>query len=140
MRTLVADKSLTLVADACHALGATYRGRPAGSLAELTAFSFHPVKHITTGEGGMITTDRPEVARRLRTLRNHGITTDHRQRAAADTWAYEMVELGFNYRLTDLQCALGLNQLSKLSDWIIRRRKLLGSTTKPSPTGPRSVR
>ncbi len=124
LRTLAASRGLALVADACHALGATYHGWPVGSLADLTAFSFHPVKHITTGEGGMITTDHPERARRLRVLRNHGITTDHRQRAAADTWAYEMVELGFNYRLTDLQCALGLSQLSKLLDWIIRRREI----------------
>ncbi len=112
---------LTLVADACHAVGATYRGRPAGSLAELSCFSFHPVKPLTTGEGGMVTTDDPERARRMRCFRNHGITTDHRQREQAGSWFYEMVELGYNYRLTDLQCALGLSQLRHLAAWLKRR-------------------
>ena len=115
---------VALVADACHALGATYRGRPAGSLADLTAFSFHPVKHITTGEGGMVTTDDASLARRLRTFRNHGIETDHRQRAAAGAWYYEMTDLGYNYRISDIQCALGASQLRKLPDWLARRRHI----------------
>jgi len=121
----IADQhSLVLVADACHALGAGYKGRMVGSLAELNAFSFHPVKHIATGEGGMITTDDPHLAKRMRAFRNHGITLDHHQRAAQGSWFYEMVELGYNYRLTDFQCALGLSQLKKLPDWVARRQKI----------------
>ncbi|HOI72902.1 MAG TPA: UDP-4-amino-4,6-dideoxy-N-acetyl-beta-L-altrosamine transaminase [Syntrophales bacterium] len=115
---------LHLVDDACHALGAAYRGRSVGSLAGLSCFSFHPVKHITTGEGGMITTDDPELARRMRVFRNHGITTDHRERQARGAWFYEMTDLGYNYRLTDFQCALGLRQLEKLPDWNNRRRDI----------------
>jgi perosamine synthetase len=95
-----------------------------GSLAQLNAFSFHPVKHIATGEGGMITTDSGELAERMRIFRNHGITTDHWQRAQRGAWFYEMVELGYNYRLTDFQCALGLSQLKKLPQWLARRREI----------------
>jgi perosamine synthetase len=124
LRGLTAGRGVALAADACHALGGTHRGRPVGSLADVSAFSFHPVKHIATGEGGMITTDDPDKARRMRAFRNHGITTDHRQREAAGAWHYEMVELGFNYRLTDMQCALGLSQLRKLPGWVARRRQI----------------
>jgi len=121
----IADQhNLTLVADACHAIGGSYQGRPVGSLADLSAFSFHPVKHITTGEGGMITTDDPNLARRMRIFRNHGITTDHRQREQQGSWFYEMVDLGYNYRLTDIQCALGLSQLRKLPGWVARRQEI----------------
>ena len=122
---VIADRhGLTLVADACHALGGSYKGRPVGSLANLSTFSFHPVKHITTGEGGMITTDDPELARRMRVFRNHGITTDHRQRDQQGSWFYEMVDLGYNYRLTDIQCALGMSQLRKLPGWVARRQTI----------------
>jgi perosamine synthetase len=115
---------LLLIEDASHALGATYHGAPVGAISDLTTFSFHPVKQITTGEGGMITTNNPELAARCRLLRNHGITSDHRQREKAGSWFYEMVDLGYNYRLTDFQCALGLSQLKKLSGWIERRRAI----------------
>jgi len=115
---------VTLVADACHALGARMNGRPAGSLAGLTCFSFHPVKHITTAEGGMVTTDDGQLADRMRVFRNHGITTDHRQREAQGAFYYEMAELGFNYRLSDVQCALGLSQLERLPQFIARRRQI----------------
>jgi perosamine synthetase len=121
---LAARHNLPLVADACHSLGAAYQGRPVGSLAALNVFSFHPVKHIATGEGGMITTNDPELARRLRLFRNHGITTDHRQREQTGSWFYEMVDLGYNYRLTDLQCALGISQLRKLDRWVQRRQEI----------------
>jgi len=124
LRELAGERGLHLLADACHAPGATLGGRPVGSLAHLSTFSFHPVKHLTTAEGGMVTTDHPELARRARLFRNHGITTDHRQRAAAGSWRYEMVELGYNYRLSDLQCALGSSQLAKLDRWVARRREL----------------
>ncbi len=115
---------LILIADACHALGATYKGKPAGKLADLSVFSFHPVKHITTAEGGLVTTDNPDFARRLRLFRSHGISTDHRERAEKGILHYEMIELGYNYRLSDLQCALGLSQMKKLSQWVKRRNEI----------------
>jgi perosamine synthetase len=115
---------LKIVADACHALGGSYRERPVGSLADLSTFSFHPVKHITTGEGGMISTDDPALAQRMRTFRNHGITTDHRQREAQGSWFYEMTDLGYNYRLADFQCALGIAQLKRLPSWVARRQQI----------------
>lgn len=124
LAALARRHGLTLVADACHSLGGSLAGRPVGSLADLSAFSFHPVKHITTGEGGMVTTDDPALAERLRRFRNHGIDLDHHQRAQADTPDYEMVELGYNYRLSDLACALGLSQLEKLAGFVARRREL----------------
>lgn len=115
---------LALIADACHAPGATYQSRPVGTLADFSTFSLHPVKHFTTGEGGIITTDDPDRAAAMRTFRNHGITTDHRQRDEQGSWFYEMVELGYNYRLTDVQCALGISQLRELKDWVGRRREI----------------
>jgi perosamine synthetase len=123
-----AAPGVPVIADACHSPGAEDKRRLVGSgaLAELTCFSFHPVKHLTTGEGGAITTNDPEFARRMRVFRNHGIDTDHRQRAAAGSWAYDMSSLGFNYRLTDIQCALGLSQMTKLPAWLARRRELAG--------------
>ncbi|MBX3054998.1 MAG: UDP-4-amino-4,6-dideoxy-N-acetyl-beta-L-altrosamine transaminase [Anaerolineae bacterium] len=122
--TLAHRHGLKLVADACHAIGGEYREMPVGTLADLSIFSLHPVKHITTGEGGVITTNDAELARRMRVFRNHGITTDHRQRAEQGSWFYEMVELGYNYRLTDFQCALGLSQLRKLPGWVARRQAI----------------
>lgn len=124
LRKICDRHGLALVADACHALGAQYKGRRVGTLADLTVFSFHPVKHITTGEGGMIVTNRADLATTMRRFRNHGITTDHHQRAARGTWQYEMADLGYNYRLTDFQCALGKSQLEKLPEWLARRQKL----------------
>jgi perosamine synthetase len=124
LRALADSRGLTLVADACHALGGRYRGRPVGTLAAVTAFSFHPVKHITTGEGGMITTDRPELAQRMRAFRNHGLSSDARQRESEGGWFYEMTYLGFNYRLTDFQSALGMSQLRRLPQWVRRRQEL----------------
>lgn len=115
---------LRLVADACHSLGATYKGRPCGGLADLSIFSFHPVKPITTAEGGMLVTDDPLLKEKALRFRNHGISTDHRQRAKSGAWFYEMVELGFNYRLTDLQCSLGITQLKRLPRWIARRQQI----------------
>ncbi len=124
LRTVCERYHLKLIDDACHALGATYKNRPVGSLGDLSAFSFHPVKHITTGEGGMITTDDTGFAARMRCFRNHGITTDHRQRNLQGSWFYEMIDLGYNYRLTDIQCALGLSQLTKLPGWVARRQEI----------------
>jgi perosamine synthetase len=124
IKSITRQNGIALVADACHALGASYKGLPVGSLADLNAFSFHPVKHIATGEGGMITTDDPEFAQRMRVFRNHGITSDHRQREETGSWFYEMVDLGYNYRLTDLQCTLGISQLRKHPNWLKRRREI----------------
>ena len=134
---------ITLIEDAAHALGATYRGKPVGSLSDMTMFSFHPVKHITTGEGGMITTEDPDLARKMRVFRNHGISRDAasmglgdqaadnvggvkpgRNPATPAPWYYEMQALGFNYRITDIQCALGLSQLKKLDRSLERRREI----------------
>ncbi len=124
LRRLAERAGARILADACHALGGSDGGRPVGSLADLTAFSLHPVKHITTGEGGMITTDDAELARRMRMFRNHGLSSDHREREARGSWYYEMVALGFNYRLTDFQCALGASQLRKLPAWVARRQAI----------------
>jgi len=124
LRKIAQDYGLFLVADACHSLGAELRGKRVGTLADLTVFSFHPVKHITTGEGGMVVTHREELAQKARRFRNHGIETDHRQREEQGTWLYDMVELGYNYRITDIQCALGRSQLKKLPAWLQRRREL----------------
>src|SRR6185369_6911033 len=124
LRTLAERHGLRLVDDACHALGGRDGDQTVGTLADLNTFSLHPVKPITSGEGGVITTADPELARRMRVFRNHGITTDHRQREAEGSWFYEMVELGFNYRLTDFQCALGITQLRKLDERVRRRRAI----------------
>jgi len=132
LREIANSHDLFLIADACHSLGAEYKGRNVGTLADLTVFSFHPVKHITTGEGGMITTDDHALAERMRLFRNHGITrnpemftdtqrtTDNGQRTTP-SWYYEMQDLGYNYRMTDFQCALGLSQLKKLPEFLRRR-------------------
>jgi len=124
LKQITDQHDLALVADSCQALGAEYKKNKVGSLADLTVFSFHPVKHITTGEGGMITTDNEKLAQRMRLFRNHGISTDFRQREQQGSWFYEMTELGYNYRLTDIQSALGLTQLKKLSDFLKRRRQI----------------
>lgn len=119
-----ASPGIPVIADACHSPGATYRDRPVGTLGDLNCFSFHPVKHLTTGEGGAVTTDNAGLAKKMREFRNHGIDSDHRQRAEKGVWAYDMKSLGCNYRLTDIQCALGLSQLGKLPNWIAKRREL----------------
>jgi perosamine synthetase len=120
---------LIVIEDACHALGAECRGRRVGSIADMTVFSFHPVKHITTGEGGMVATNNPELAETLRRFRNHGISSEARQRQSAGQWHYEMVLLGYNYRLTDIACALGLEQLKRLDSNLARRREIAARYT-----------
>jgi perosamine synthetase len=124
LRSLCGARGLKLVADGCHALGATYKGQTLGHLADYTALSFHPVKHVATGEGGMVTTNDADGARTMKIFRNHGITTDHRQREAGATWRYEMTELGYNYRISDILCALGRSQLKKTPAWLQRRRAI----------------
>lgn len=124
---LVADAApggpIPIVADAAHSLGATLRGRTVGTLADLTVLSFHPAKILTTGEGGAALTDDGDRAAFLRRFRNHGIATE---RAARRDWSYAMVELGYNYRLTDVMAALGTSQLARLDTFLASRRRLAG--------------
>jgi perosamine synthetase len=127
---LASRASLVVIEDASHSLGATYRGRRVGSIAHLTTFSLHAVKHITTGEGGVVTTGEPDLAERLRRFRNHGIDADARARAAQGSWFYDVVETGMNYRLSDIQCALGLSQLGRLAAMLARRRELAAAYAK----------
>ncbi|MGA7991381.1 MAG: UDP-4-amino-4,6-dideoxy-N-acetyl-beta-L-altrosamine transaminase [Thermoanaerobaculia bacterium] len=124
LREVVSAAKLALISDGCHAIGARDGEQLVGSVADMTAFSLHPVKHITTGEGGVVTTGSESVARAMRRFRNHGIESDSRERELAGTWRYEMIELGYNYRLTDFQCALGMTQLGKLPGWLARRRAI----------------
>jgi len=123
---LADSRSLIVVEDAAHALGATYKGRPVGSTAHMTIFSFHPVKHITTGEGGAVATNDEALYEKLRLFRSHGITRDPAclKDQAAGPWHQEMHFLGYNFRLTDIQCALGLSQLMKLDSFLARRRSI----------------
>jgi perosamine synthetase len=126
----LADKhGLIVVEDACHALGAEYRGRCTGSIAHMSVFSFHAVKHVATGEGGMVTTNRADFAEVLRRFRNHGLSTDARQRLASGSWRTEMTLLGFNYRLSDVASALGLSQLRKLESNLVRRAEIAARYT-----------
>ena len=151
LRALAAKPGIKIVSDACHAPGATYKGRQVGTIADLSAFSFHPVKHLTTCEGGMILTEDAGMAQHMRRFRNHGIDSDHRSREKTGTFAYDMVELGYNYRLPDIQCALGISQLKHLPQWLVRRQaiaarydKMFSIETLPScasvqPTVPTGV-
>jgi perosamine synthetase len=124
LKEIAASRGIRLIADACHAPGATYKGRDVGTLADISCFSFHPVKHLTTCEGGMAVTDDAKMAGHMRRFRNHGIDSDHRSREAAGAHAYDMTELGYNYRLPDVQCALGLAQLARLEGWVRARQKI----------------
>ena len=124
LRDATGGRDIRILADACHALGGALDGTPVGGLAEASTFSFHPVKHVAAGEGGAIVTDDTDLATAMSTFRNHGITTDHTQRAAKGTWTYDMSDLGFNYRLSDLQCALGQSQLSRLGANVQRRQEI----------------
>ncbi|SDZ33615.1 UDP-4-amino-4,6-dideoxy-N-acetyl-beta-L-altrosamine transaminase [Evansella caseinilytica] len=124
----LADKyNLTLISDGAHSLGASYNGQPVGRQADMTMFSFHPVKPVTTGEGGVIVTDNEEYYEKLQLFRSHGIV-----KSSADIdgpWYYEMVELGMNYRLPDIQAALGYSQMEKLDLFIQRRREIAAKYT-----------
>jgi perosamine synthetase len=124
IRSIAQRHNLSVIEDAAHSLGATYHDRKVGTLNELTTFSFHPVKHITTGEGGMTVTDDRDLAIRMRNFRSHGVDLDFRQRTKDRPWFYQMVQLGFNYRLPDVGCALGLSQLQKIDRFLARRREI----------------
>lgn len=119
------EYNLIVIEDAAHALGAEYKGKKVGSLSDMTIFSFHPVKHITTGEGGMITTNNETLYKRLLLFRTHGITREKELMTYCEgDWYYQQLELGFNYRITDLQCALGISQMNKLDRFIKRRKQI----------------
>lgn len=124
LREMAERHGIRLIADACHAPGAAYRGRSVGTLGDISCFSFHPVKHMTTCEGGMAVTDDRRMAGHMRRFRNHGIDSDHRTREAAGQHAYDMAELGYNYRLPDVLCALGLAQLPRLEGWVAARQNV----------------
>jgi len=116
--------NLYLVSDACHSIGSVYKGKLAASMSDMSVFSFHPVKHIACGEGGAVVTDSPEFVSKLKQFRNHGIATDFREREVKGSWHYDMIDLGYNYRLSDIHCALGLSQLNGLRSSIERRNAI----------------
>lgn len=123
---LAEEHNLTVVEDAAHSLGASVSGRPVGSLAHMTILSFHPVKHITTGEGGAVLTDDSLLYKRLVSFRTHGMVYGQAGHMfeTEGPWYHEQQALGFNYRVTDFQCALGLSQLKKLDRFLERRREI----------------
>lgn len=116
------ELNIPLVIDSAHSIRSAKNGR--SKIADIETYSFHPLKHITTGEGGMLVTENDDYAERARRFRNHGINLDHRQRQKQVTWRYAMNEVGYNYRMTDFQAALGISQLRKLDGWIARRREI----------------
>ena len=117
-----------IIEDASHAIGGTYQNEPVGNCkySDITVFSFHPVKIITTGEGGMALTNDPEIYEHMARLRSHGITSNpkHMTIESSEPWYYEQIELGFNYRMTDIHAALGLSQLERLEEFVEKRNKL----------------
>lgn len=124
LRQICDDHNLALIGDCAHSLGASLYGKTPAQYADCTTYSFHPVKHITSGEGGLVLTDNPEFAQRIKLFRNHGIDADHMQREKEGAWMYRMVELGYNYRISDFQCALATSQLKKLEGWLQRRAQI----------------
>lgn len=127
LRKICDEYNLILVADASHSIGAENEDISVGCLADITTLSFHPVKHVCTGEGGALLVQEEKYALRAKIFRNHGISSDHHQRKKADTWEYDMESLGFNYRMTDFQCALGISQLAKLPQWLKLRDKIVSN-------------
>lgn len=123
-RAIANETGVALIEDACHSLGARHMGLPVGQLADITAFSFHPLKHITTGEGGMCVTDNPSLAARMRSFRSHGVNLDTDAREKLGALDYDIIEIAFNYRMPDLNAALGRSQLTRLDAYVERRREL----------------
>lgn len=125
IHTIAKEHNLIVIEDAAHALGADYRGQKVGSMSDMTTFSFHPVKHITTAEGGMIITNNKEFYDKLVLFRTHGITRDPELLSKDEgPWYYEQIDLGYNYRITDVQCALGISQMRKLDTFVAKRREI----------------
>lgn len=124
LREITEKRNIYLISDACHSIGGYYKGSPSGSCADLSVFSFHPVKNMTTGEGGMIVSDNERLINRAKRFRNHGISTDLHQREKIGAWYYEMEDLGYNYRMPDILAALGISQLKKLPAWIDKRNSI----------------
>lgn len=127
LKEICREHHLVLITDGAHSIGTKYKGQPTGSIADMTTFSFHPVKTVTAGEGGAITTNDPELYRRLVLYKAHGITRDAAQmsREPEGSWYYEQVELGYNYRMTDIQAGLLLSQLDKLEAFSKRRKEIV---------------
>ena len=127
INAIASKYNLAVIEDAAHAIGSSYKGKPVGSISGMTTFSFHPVKTITTGEGGAVSTNNPKLYEKLKLFRSHGITRDRSLMVDSShgDWYYEQLELGNNYRLSDLQCALGVGQLEKLSFFQESRKKLV---------------
>jgi UDP-4-amino-4,6-dideoxy-N-acetyl-beta-L-altrosamine transaminase len=123
IQEIAQEHDLCLIDDACHALGASYHGKKAGTFADVNVFSFHPVKAITTGEGGAILTDNPKLAEQMRLLRSHGKKDYGAQEKEEQAWKYDMILLGRNYRMNDIQAALGISQLAKLDRFIKKRNE-----------------
>ena len=125
IHSIAQEHNLIVIEDGAHALGSVYKGKKVGCLSDMTTFSFHPVKPITTGEGGMIMTDNEELYKRLVLFRSHGITRDNSMMTRNEgPWFYQQLDLGYNYRITDIQCALGCSQMRKLDKFLKRRREL----------------
>jgi len=127
IRKICEEYHLILIEDAAHSIGTKYNGKPVGSIADMTTFSFHPVKTVTSGEGGAVTTNDEELYRKLRLYPTHGITRnlDEMQNPSDAGWYYEQVDLGYNYRMTDIQAALLLSQLEKLPAFSARRKEIV---------------
>lgn len=135
---LAVEFGFRIIEDASHAVGASYQGETVGNCrySDITIFSFHPVKIITTAEGGMALTNKPELAQKMQLLRSHGITRDeqHMTEPSHGSWYYQQLQLGFNYRMTDIQAALGLSQSDRLSE-IIKKRQILAANYQQLFTG-----
>ena len=126
IHAIAKEHHLVVIEDAAHALGSEYKGKMIGSMSDMTTFSFHPVKPITTGEGGMIVTNDETLYKKLVLFRSHGITRDESQMTRNEgSWFYQQIDLGYNYRMTDIQCALGCTQMKKLDRFIARRREIV---------------
>lgn len=126
IHSIAREYGLIVIEDGAHALGSVYKGKKVGSMSDMTTFSFHPVKPITTGEGGMIVTDNEDFYKKMVLFRSHGITRDDSMMTRNDgPWFYQQFDLGYNYRITDIQCALGCSQMKKLDRFLARRKEIV---------------
>lgn len=126
IHSIAREHGLIVIEDGAHALGSGYKGKKVGSMSDMTTFSFHPVKPITTGEGGMIVTDNEDFYKKMVLFRSHGITRDDSMMTRNDgPWFYQQFDLGYNYRITDIQCALGCSQMKKLDRFLACRKEIV---------------